>query len=67
MLETLDFEDELQKLLKESGEDLKDGQHGPAAVPAPVPAPHLEPADQSKERVLSQAEIDALLASFNQG
>ncbi|MCE1252845.1 MAG: hypothetical protein LWX83_04760 [Anaerolineae bacterium] len=62
MSDDLDLEDELQRLLAESGEDLFELPSDDVPVAA-APAPAA--ADHSKERVLSQAEIDALLASLN--
>lgn len=58
MSDELNLEDELQKLLDETGETAFDSPT--EAVVNVVPPPP----DRSKEKVLSQAEIDALLASL---
>jgi hypothetical protein len=61
MSEKLDLENELQKLLEDAGDDFFGDSMESSAPPSAPPAP----VDRSSERVLSQAEIDALLASFN--
>lgn len=62
MSDDLDFEDELLRLLAESGDDLLDSMSSEESSSTPEPV--LTAAAPSKERVLSQAEIDALLASM---
>ena len=69
MSEDLSFEDELANLLSEAGDDFAglEDETGPSTASAPPqpPQPSVAPkTDKSKERILSQAEIDALLASM---
>jgi hypothetical protein len=62
MSENLDLENELQKLLEDAGDDFLSDSIESSVPPSAPPAPVV---NRSTERVLSQAEIDALLASFN--
>ena len=67
MSEELNFEDELANLLSEMGDDFVDISENstpPASVEQPVKTPAPQP-DRAKERILSQAEIDLLLANLN--
>lgn len=67
MSEELSFEDELANLLSEAGDEFSalSGELEEAfeSVDQPVKAEEPKP-DKSKEKILSQAEIDALLASM---
>jgi hypothetical protein len=67
MSEGLDFEDELASLMDtfgdDSGSSMTDDTNGEGFLPSPVAAPRPQ-SERPKEKVLSQAEIDALLASM---
>ena len=63
MTEATDFENELANFLGTSGNNSESpaqniGQSSAILPPSP-------PAERSKEKILSQSEIDALLASMN--
>jgi hypothetical protein len=63
MPEEIDFENELTELLAQSGEDTSAPTHITTQLPVLSPVQ----LDHSKDKILSQAQIDAILASMNLG